>query len=56
MVLQLEDLRFQQTGEFGGVIFLGEQNTMDAKVYVSFSDFIFFMILILYMLRSMLMC
>ena len=35
VLFQLEDLRFQETGEFGGVVYLGEQQTMEAKFYVS---------------------
>ena len=35
VLLHFEDMRFEQTGEFGGVVYLGERRTMDAKFYVS---------------------
>ena len=35
VLLHFEDLRFEQTGEFGGVVYLGERRTMDSKFYIS---------------------
>ena len=35
VLVHFEDVRYEQTGEFGGVVYLGERRTMDAKFYVS---------------------
>ena len=35
VLVHFEDMRYEQTGEFGGVVYLGERRTMDAKFYVS---------------------